>query len=299
MDLDGKGGGAVLVLGDLVVLHHGGVDQVAALFGGDYGLQAVDQAGHVIIGSSGAGGAEGGVAELAAQVGGVAQDEGTVVLLAGPVDQGGSRAPERVGGVGVNALDGGVVHVVVLVGVQGDLRQQMVPAGDVVLPPLGVDLVLGGEVGALGGGVVHHGHGQEVQTQLILLAVDGQVSQSGGRILSDVGNAGGLAELIVQRGIIRAVFLPVEELDGRGDILVLNFFRRLSLGLGSRFGLGSGRGLGGSGLGGLGRAAAGSQPDHHGQSQYQSQDLFQGLAHVFSSLLIFQHFAFLLIAHGE
>ena len=213
--------GAVLVVGLFVRGDDGVVPLIVAFLVGNDGLEAVDQAVNVAVGGAGVGSAEHGVTELAGQVGDGTHDEGVVSLLGAPVDQSLGNAPERVGGMLVNALDGSVVDVVVLVGVQGDFGKQGVPAGDVVLPPLGVDFVLRGEAGAFGGGVVHHGHGQEVQAELELLAVHVQVRKTGSGIFLDVSNGDVLAVLVVQGDVVLvlAVFLAGDQLGASGNVL--------------------------------------------------------------------------------
>ena len=277
IDLDVVGLAAVIVLGLGQVLHDRGVDDEAALFGGGDGLQAVDQAADIVIGSAGAAGAEGGITELSAQVGAVAHDKASVFLLAGPVDQSGGRTPEGVRGMLFHALDGGVVDVVVLVGVQRNLGQEIVPAGDVVLPPLGVNVVLGLIAGALGGGVIHHGHGQEVEAQFILCAIEGGIDQTGLGIFDHVRNGHAFAVLVIQRDIIPilAVGQTGNRLRASGSVdklLGLGFgLRRLGRGIFSGLGLRRGR------LFLLG--TAGDHGQKHHKNQHERQELHQFLAH--------------------
>ena len=273
MQLDGDGAGAVLVV-DLGVLSNNGVGpDVAALLGGDDGLQTDDQALDIQVSSAGVVGTEVGVTELTGQVGGVAQDDGVVLLGGGPVDQGRGGSPVGVGGELLNAADLSVVQVVVLVGVQGDLGQQVVPALDVQLPPGGVNVILGLPHAALGdSGVVDHGVGQEVHAQGVQGAIDLDVGEAGLGILDDLVDGDILAELAVQGDIVNTVLLV-----GQGLQLSDGLLSNGSSGLGS---CGGGGLSGSSGLSGL-VAAAGDEAQNHDNRQNQGKQ--------------FLHFLFLLI----
>ena len=286
-DGDGDGLVAVSIFLFAVLLHNGGVPDVAAFLGGGDGLKANGQALNVVVGGAGAGLAERGVTELAGELGGAAQDDAVVFLLRGPVDQSAGRAPERVGGVLFNALDLSIVEVVVLIGVQGNLRQEHVPTGDVQTPPGGVHVV-GRSIITSGLIFVHHGHGQEVQAELVLLAVDLDVGQAGVRILDYVSD--GVIDAVFLHVLVKALIV-LTVLQGielhrvvfgglnSGDSFLCRF---LGSGLFCSRGLSGGlfrsRGFRSRGFGGLG-LAAGSQGEDHAQSQKQCENLF----HCFSS----------------
>ena len=179
----------------------------------------------------------------------------------------------------VNALDLCVVNIVVLVAVEGDLREEIVPTGHVVLPPGGVDVVLGLVLGVLGNsGLVDHCHGQEVHAELIGLALVLDVSQTGGRILLHVVDRDLVADLVVQLGVILAPLLAVQELCSGRLVLVSRLLLRLS---GSLFA---------ALRGGYGflvcLLAAGEHGDDHDQSKNQSQKLEKILFHCVTSYKI-------------
>ena len=271
VQLDGDGAGAVLVVNLGMLSDDGVVPDVAALLGSNDGLQTDDQVLNVQVSSAGVVAAEGGVTELAGQVGGVAQDDGVVLLGGGPVDQSGGRGPVGVGGVLNDAADLSVVQIVVLVGVQGDLGQQVVPALDVQLPPGGVDVILGLPDAALGdSAVVDHGVGQEVHAQGVQGAIDLDVGEAGLGILDDLVDGDVLAELAVQGDVVNTVLLVGQGLQ-LGDVLS----GRLS----GLDGCGGGGLDGSSGLNGLG--AAGNQAQNHDNRQNQGKQ--------------FLHFLFLLL----
>ena len=211
VDGHGVGAGAILVHGLLMRLHDGGVELEAAFLGGGDGFQTAGHVLHVQVSSAGVGAAEGGVTELAGQVGGVAQDDAVVRLFGGPVDQGVRGRPVGVGGMLFHALDLRVVQIVVLVGVQRDFGQQGVPALHVQTPPGSVHIVFG--IPAVNDlGVVNHGHAQEVEAQLVLHAILFDVAQAGFLILGNIGDGGFSAKLRIQRGVIHAVFFAVDAL---------------------------------------------------------------------------------------
>ncbi len=281
-DLDGGGLVALFINLFTVLLNDGRVPHVAAFLGGGDGLEADGQVLNVQVRGAGVGLAERGVTELAGELGGAAKDDAVVFLLGSPVDQSVGRIPERVGGVLLNALDLGIVEIVVLVGVQRNLGQEHVPAGDVQTPPSGVNVVGSGIVTSRLG-VVHHSHGQEVQAELVLLAVDLDVGQAGVGILDHVSDGDALADLLVQGHVIRAV-LEARKLH-RGVLGGLN-----SSDAGGFFG----RGLLCCGLlscGLLGRSslltAACGQSEHHDESEKQRQKLVELCHFHFSSLNIF------------
>ena len=268
MQLDGDGAGAVLVV-DLGVLSNNGIGpDIAALLGGDDGLQTDDQTLDIQVSSAGVVGTEVGVTELTGQVGGVAQDDGVVLLGGGPVDQSGSGSPVGVGGVLNDAADLSIVQIVVLVGVQGDLGQQVVPALDVQLPPGGVNVILGLPHAALGdSGVVDHGVGQEVHTQGVQGAIDLDVGEAGLGILDDLVDGDVLAELAVQGDVVNAVLLVGQGLQ-LGDGLLCN----RSSGLSGSCGVGL---SGSSGLGSI--AAASDQAQNHDNRQNQGKQFLHFL----------------------
>ena len=268
VQLDGDGAGAVLVV-DLGVLSNNGVGpDVAALLGGDDGLQTDDQALDIQVSGAGVVGTEVGVTELTGQVGGVAQDDGVVLLGGGPVDQSRSRGPVGVGGVLNDAADLSIVQIVVLVGVQGDLGQQVVPALDVQLPPGGVNVILGLPHATLGdSGVVDHGVGQEVHTQGVQGAIDLDVGEAGLGILDDLVDGDVLAELAVQGDVVNAVLLVGQGLQ-LGDGLLCN----RSSGLSGSCGVGLD---GSSGLGSI--AAASDQAQNHDNRQNQGKQFLHFL----------------------
>ena len=273
---DGVGEGAILILNLVKLLDDRLVDLEAAFLGGGDSFQAVDEVVNVKVSSTGVGAAERGIAELAGQVGGVADDDVVVGLLTRPVDQSLCRAPVRVRRMLVNALDLCVVNIVVLVAVEGDLREEIVPTGHVVLPPGGVDVVFGLVLGVLGNsGLVDHCHGQEVHAELIGLALVLDVSQTGGRILLHVVDRDLVADLVVQLGVILAPLLAVQELCSGRLVLVSRLLLRLS---GSLFA---------ALRGGIGffvcLLAAGEHGDDHDQSKNQSQKLEKILFHCVTS----------------
>ena len=211
VDGHGVGAGAVLVHGFFMRLHNSGVELEAAFLCGGDGFQTGGHVLNVQVSSTGVGAAKGGITELTGQVGGVADDDAVVLFFGGPVDQSIRGRPVGVGGVLFHALDLRVVQIIVLVGVQRDFRQQVIPALHIQTPPGGVHIVFG--IPAVDNlSVVNHGHGQEVKAQLILHAILFDVAQAGFLILSNVGDGGILAKLRIQRGVIHAVFLAVDAL---------------------------------------------------------------------------------------
>ena len=212
LDLDGVGEAAVFVGDFLMGFNNGVVPGVAAFLGGGDGFQTGGQAFNVVIGSARAGLAESGITELTGQFGGVAQDDGIVGLFRGPVDQSRSRTPEGVGGIFLNTLDLSVVQIIVFVAVQRDFGQEIIPAGDVQSPPCGVDVIFSLIITSRLG-VVHHGHGQEIQTEEFLFSVHGDVTKAGFLVFSYVcdGDVGTI--FVVQGSVIFAILVVAQGHD--------------------------------------------------------------------------------------
>ena len=199
VQLDLKGLGAVRIQRLGVRLDNGSVPDVVALLVGDDSAQLAGQVLHVQVSGTGAACTEDGVAEGAGQLSGVTDDDILLGLAGRPVDQCACNGPEGVGRMILDGADRGVVHIVVLVGVQGHLGHQLVPSLDVVLPPLGKRLLLLGFAAAAA--VVDHCHAQEVETEDVLLAVllDVVIAVI---VLLDIGDGDFLAVQVIEGDVV-------------------------------------------------------------------------------------------------
>ena len=206
LNFNGVGQGAVFVDGFFMRIHNGIVPGESAFLGGFNSAQANSQAVDVIVRRAGRVLAEGRHAELAGQFGGRTQDDGIIFLLGRPVNQSTGGRPEGVGGIFLNALDLRVVQIVILVAVQRNFGQQVIPAGDVQFPPGGVDVIFG-LVLTGGGAVVNHGHGQEVQTKQFLLTINSDVAEAGFFVFFHISDSDASANLFVQGGVILAILV--------------------------------------------------------------------------------------------
>lgn len=121
----------------------------------------------------------------------------------------------------VNALDLCVVNIVVLVAVEGDLREEIVPTGHVVLPPGGVDVVLGLVLGVLGNsGLVDHWPWTGSPCRAHRSCPRTRRRPDRWSVLLHVVDRDLVADLVVQLGVILAPLLAVQELCSGRLVLV-------------------------------------------------------------------------------